>query len=182
MSLPPFESRQRWQYPSSVGISIRLPQLGDNADELRVMGHAGWLSGHGHLFSAEENARVIASTTNDIFRTSWVVPPPATMYIAVDGPRIVGAIELREAVDGYGLIEPINVSPEYQRRGIGDQLWTMAAMWSKWRGDKGLRVWALDGNDKAMNFYKKIGCGVVGTGWLALGTHVEPATAFQYDH
>jgi GNAT superfamily N-acetyltransferase len=82
------------------------------------------------------------------------VVPTAMMYMAVDGPRIVGAIELRGAVDGYGLNEPINVSPEYQRQRIGEQLWTMAAVWSKRRGDKGLRVWALDGNDKAMNFYK----------------------------
>jgi ribosomal protein S18 acetylase RimI-like enzyme len=168
-----------------VDITIRPWLFGDSIEELLAMGHAAWFSGHGHLFSDEENALVMASTTNDIFETSWVVPPTGLLWLAVDGRKIVGAIQLRpQQPEGeFGLIEPINVSPEYQHQGIGKKLWTMAAVLSKGRGEKGLRVWALDGNEKAIGFYADTIRGrVVDTGWLKLGTHVEPATGFQFEH
>jgi len=173
----------RVEYGYAVPVIVRQPQPGDSREEVLAMGHAAWLSGHGHLFSPDENALVMASNTNDIFQTSWIVPPQGLTWLAVDGPKIVGAVDLRPVLReaDYGLVEPMNVLPEYQRQGVGKSLWIVVAAWSKHRGEKGLRVWALNGNDKAMSFYKKIGCRVVDEGELRLGAHAEPATGFQYE-
>jgi len=104
--------------------------------------------------------------------------------LAVDGPRIVGAITLHRHTTPatYGVVEPMNVHPDYQRQGVGTQLWTAIAAQAKRLGDRGILVWALDGNEIAINFYsKKLGLKIVGTGEWWLLDHQEPATGFQVD-
>jgi GNAT superfamily N-acetyltransferase len=106
------------------------------------------------------------------------------MMLAVDGPRIVGAMTLhRHTTAGmYSVVEPMNVHPDYQRHGVGTQLWTAMAAQAKRVGDRGMQVWALDGNAIAVNFYtKRLRLPVVGTGDWWLGNHREPATGFQLD-
>jgi GNAT superfamily N-acetyltransferase len=149
------------------------------------MSKAGFLSGHGHLFSEEEQALIRASTSSEIYRFTWSpLPPKPILALAVDGPRIVGAISVhRHDVPGeYSVIEPMNVLPDYQRHGVGRDLWTFMAAHCKQFGDKGFQVWALDNSTMAANFYKyKIGCSVIGKGTWWLRDHMEPATGFQYD-
>ncbi len=168
--------RVRWYHPL------------DSRAEIMGMGKAAWLSGHAHLYSEQERAVVMAATSNAIFRVSWHLPAYSDMALAVDdeGGRIIGAIEYRRdrsIHDEYGLVEPMNVDPDYQGRGIGKQMWEYIAGYAKAWGNRGMRVWALNGNQRALGFYaNKVGCKIVDRGgeyWLA--DHVEPATGFQYE-
>src|SRR5712691_135830 len=97
-----------------------------------AMGKAAWLSGHGHLYSEQERAVVMAATSNEIFRMSWHLPAYSDIALAVDDEagRIIGAIEYRRDLGThgeYGLVEPMNVHPDYQGRGIGKQVWDYIA-------------------------------------------------------
>ena len=152
--------------------------------ELDAMGKEAFLSGHWHLFDEEERRLLHESNSLDIFNFSWTVPPIIQIGIAVDDVRLVGAIGLhREYMPGsYSLIEPMNVHPDYQRKGLGTRLWNLAADFCEQAGDKGLKVWALDGNEMAMSFYRdKLNLSVIGKGHWWLIDHMLPATGFQLD-
>ncbi len=76
----------------------------------------------------------------------------------------------------------MNIHPDYQRQGVGTDLWAFVAAESKGVGVTGLQVWALDGNPVAMNFYQNhLHLRVIGKGEWWLLDHMEPATGFQYD-
>jgi GNAT superfamily N-acetyltransferase len=76
----------------------------------------------------------------------------------------------------------MNVHPDYQRQGVGTDLWIAMAAQSKRLGDRGMQVWALDGNEMAIDFYsKKLRLEIIGTGDWWLLDHREPATGFQLD-
>jgi len=169
-------------------VSIRWPTPEDhNAEanaQLMAMAKTAFLSTHGHLFSQEEQALIRESTSIANYRFSWTLPPKLLIALAANGPQIVGAISLhRHNTPGeYGVIEPMNVHPDYQRQGVGTDLWTFIASQSKRFGDRGLQVWALDRNEVAMNFYQnKIRLRVIGKGEWWLRDHMEPATGFQLD-
>jgi len=142
------------------------------------MAKSAFLSGHGHLFSEDEKALILATDRDNIYRFSWQPLPIARMMmLAVDGPKIVGAITVHRhpTASMYGVVEPMNVHPDYQRQGVGTQLWTAIAAQAKRLGDRGMQVWALDGNAIAVNFYsKRLRLRVVGTGEWWLGDHREP--------
>lgn len=157
----------------------------DSRDTIMAVQAAGFLSGHGHLLSEAERALFADPTIPPKFTFSWEpLPPFRLIALAVEGPRIVGTLSLhRESSGGsYAVVEPMAVLPEFQSRGIGRELWVIAAAHCKHSGDKGMRVWALDRNTRAIDFYmNKIGCYKIGTGQWTLGQHQEPATGFQFD-
>jgi GNAT superfamily N-acetyltransferase len=104
------------------------------------------------------------------------------LALAVEGHRRVGAITLhRHPVRGkYGLIEPMNIHPDYQGQGVGRRMWEFVASRSRELGDRGLQVWALDRCDIAIHFYRDtLGLPVIGPGEWWLRDHREPATGFQ---
>jgi len=155
----------------------------ESAQQLRNLAWHGWLSGHRQLFSNAEIEEIQSAFPRSILEFSWLVPATGVIFVALLGPDPVGAINLRpEPGDGqHALVEPMSVVDEHQRQGIGTKLWEFAEQFSRQRGDRGMQVWAMDGNQKAMDFYPKMGCRAVTSGWVRLLKHVEPATGFQKD-
>jgi GNAT superfamily N-acetyltransferase len=152
--------------------------------QLNALGKSAWLSGHAHLFTDEEIAFVKAAIGDEAFHPSWEILSVAITVVAHDRPHFVGSSSLRAVVrpGDYGLVEPMMVLPDRQRRGIGQELWKAMVLWTKMHRYQGLRAWALDGNKIAMNFYRDaIGCREVDKGTFRIATNVQPATGFQYD-
>ena len=113
--------------------------------ELMAVAAEAFLSSHGHMLSEEEKAWIRKGTTREDYRFNWEpLPPQVLVALAVDSQRRVGAIALhRHPRPGdYGVIEPMNIHPDYQRRGIGSRLWKFMAARSKELGDRGMQVWA----------------------------------------
>jgi GNAT superfamily N-acetyltransferase len=164
-------------------LVVRPTSPFDNGQQIRALAWLGWLSGHRHLFTQAEIDEIQSAFPHSILEFSWPLPPTGVIFVAVLGTEYVGAINLRpEPSDGtYALIEPMSVNEDHQRHGVGTKLWQFAEDVSRRRGDRGLQVWAMNGNPKAMAFYPKVGCRAVATGWVRLGLHVEPATGFHKD-
>jgi len=169
-----------------VAVDVRPKQAGDSDWEILAVGKAAWLSGHKPLLTAEEYALVLAATSNDVLHSSWLTNKPKSEFtvLAVDGARIVGLGQLctKTEANDYGLVEPMDVLPQYQGQHLGTRIWNELKTYSQQRGDKGLQVWALDDNDAAIAFYKGMGCTAVAKGefWIDSFPH-KPATGFQVD-
>jgi ribosomal protein S18 acetylase RimI-like enzyme len=79
----------------------------------------------------------------------------------------------------------MNVDPEYRGRGVGSCLWGYTVEHAQTMGTriKGLHVWAMDGNQQAIRFYRSRPDVVeVGTGnwWIGRNPKREfPATGFE---
>jgi GNAT superfamily N-acetyltransferase len=93
---------------------------------------------------------------------------------------IVGMADLTELRDHWMLVEPMYVRPDYQRSGIGTKLWTRCLKAAAHRKAPGVRVWALEKNQLANNFYVKQGCKPKHNGQLCVGEHCEPAIGYEF--
>ena len=166
-----------------VQATVRWARPGE-AEALRSLVHSAWLLGHGHLFGPAELDLLKTTDIPQPFTTSWSVPDSGVIFVADADGASVGVLNLRpNPSDGsYGLVEPLMVSPTYNRRGVGTNLWNACANFSEQRGDRGLTVWALNGNPIANNFYLKMGGRPGDTGSFKLGRHVEPATQYLFHH
>jgi len=154
---------------------------------IRAVTIPAWISGHENIFTEEEIERVKAMKENELFVTSWPIPKTARTFVAAAGGNLIGVAQMRPQVPTahgeYALVEPMMVLPGQQRKGTGQSLWAVMAAASKQRGDKGMTVWALDRNPKAMNFYgTKLRLRTVGKGEFRLGDRIEATTEFRYDH
>jgi ribosomal protein S18 acetylase RimI-like enzyme len=80
--------------------------------------------------------------------------PNEKYVIAKDGDRVVGMCYalIRE---NKNQLEALYLLPEYQRKGIGTQLWD--AVLPFFDKTKDIYVEVADYNEKAINFYKKLG-------------------------
>ncbi len=62
-----------------------------------------------------------------------------------------------EDLPDYYELTAIHVEPAFKNSGIGSQLISKAEQIAKEKGFKNLMLWVLDGNIRAINFYKKHG-------------------------
>jgi ribosomal protein S18 acetylase RimI-like enzyme len=104
------------------------------------------------------------------------LPAGAAIFVATgDDGRIVGfaqageyeAGEYEDSADGAGQVYAIYVDPQHWRTGAGRALMAAALTHLTAAGPRPVRLWALDGNERARRFYER--CGFVADG--ARGTH-----------
>ena len=165
-------------------VFIRLMTPFDDGARIEAVIKAAWRSGHGHLFTKEEIAQVMAAGPQEnIFTVTWTVPTTGVVFLAFDGTTMIGVANLRPnpGTRGPALVEPMSVLPGRQRQGIGEALWRYLEAYSRNRGDTELDVYALDRNPMASAFYRKMGGRIVGTAELRLGDHIEPANRFLFE-
>jgi ribosomal protein S18 acetylase RimI-like enzyme len=106
-------------------------------------------------------------------------PPPETVLCA-EGPRGVVAYCGGCNAGGVGHVSTLYVLASAQGMGLGRRLLVSMARVLSGRGGASLRLWVLDGNDRARAFYEHLGAqkgeGRPVTGWG--GRHQE--TAFDW--
>lgn len=76
------------------------------------------------------------------------------IFLAKDGSNVVGDCSVLDNGETYQL-KGMYVLPEYQRRGIGQMFWKYAQDFLTDKKD--IIVWVASYNEKAINFYQKLG-------------------------
>ncbi|HEX6685451.1 MAG TPA: GNAT family N-acetyltransferase [Candidatus Limnocylindrales bacterium] len=82
------------------------------------------------------------------------------MLVAEEGGRIVGFIFVvpgEYGEPGVGDVDALHVDPEHQGAGIGTQLLRAGLEFLAGQGFSKYVLWVLDGNERAMRFYRKHG-------------------------
>lgn len=98
------------------------------------------------------------------------LPPGAQCFVAIDPTgQTVGFVQVGdyEEGDGSGQVYAIYVAPEHWSTGAGRALMAAALDFLTAGGPRPVRLWALDGNERARRFYER--CGFVADG--AVGSH-----------
>jgi GNAT superfamily N-acetyltransferase len=93
------------------------------------------------------------------------LPPKAAVYVATDPTgQVVGFAQVGEYEDGdgSGQVYAIYVDPEHWSTGAGRALMAAALDYLTASGPRPVRLWALDGNERARRFYER--CGFVADG------------------
>jgi ribosomal protein S18 acetylase RimI-like enzyme len=101
------------------------------------------------------------------FPTSWLTIDAARELVAratvlrliedTASARIVGFLQLRDAVDGAGYVSDVAVHPEYQRRGLGEGAMRWALAWFRERGLGRAQLTVNTDNAPAIALYRKLG-------------------------
>lgn len=103
----------------------------------------------------------VADIPRDELLNTWgaaIESPPSRehrMFVATDGPRVVGFAALGSA----GEIIALEVAPEHRRQGHGSRLLAACVDTLRIQGGKNLRAWALDGDDARVAFLTQAGLG-----------------------
>jgi GNAT superfamily N-acetyltransferase len=167
-------------------IVVRWSGEGDTGRAIDAVQWAGFVDGHSGVFSNEELEVVRQNKPGHGWDFTWrsILPGNQLTAVAVEGAQIVGAITVwRPSVqEGYSIVEPMNVLRRYRRQGIGSRVWRFIESHSTERRDRGLRVWAINGNQGAIQFYgSTLKLQPVGVGTFWIGEHRESATEFRHD-
>jgi GNAT superfamily N-acetyltransferase len=99
------------------------------------------------------------------------LPPRVAVFVAIDPTgRTVGFAQVGdyEGSDGAGQVYAIYVDPEHWGTGAGRALMAAALDFLTADGPRPVRLWALDGNERARRFYER--CGFIADG--ATGSHL----------
>jgi len=163
-------------------IAIRAARAGDEDGIARVH-DSSWREAYRGIIPGRALERMIARRG------------PAWWGAAIRrGSRLL-VLEFSEAIAGYasygrnrvpalgygGEIFELYLAPEYQGAGFGRRLFDSARKDLIARGCRGFVVWALADNDRAMNFYRRLGGRVVHRATEAFDEEMRARVAFGFD-
>lgn len=142
-------------------IQIVVPTVEDAAGSIEVQ-YKAWLSTY-----PNEKAGVTVDDIKDRYKNAFdgerlekrkkvILNPEANekFIIAKDGNRVVGMC-YGDVQGDKNQLRAIYILPEYQDQGIGTMLWN--EMKTFFDANKDTYVEVVDYNEKAINFYKKLG-------------------------
>jgi ribosomal protein S18 acetylase RimI-like enzyme len=171
-------------------MNIRQPTPADIPDLARI--HvAGWQAAYGGLVGQDYlDSQNCAEYEGNW--TRWLESPDFSALIAHDGDgKAAGFVSfgrLRTPPPGMSPIRPLYAAeiyalyilPEYWRAGLGRQLLAAAAENLKERKLRSLCLWVLEGNTRAVAFYKALGGQKCGTKRVEIGGKTLPEAAFGW--
>jgi GNAT superfamily N-acetyltransferase len=137
-----------------------------------------------HIYTEQEMLRYEKRGELD---PSWDQGEEKHRFVAVLDFHVVGLADQTQLPVGWRLVEPMHVLPQFWGCGIGKKLWQTCADTAARAGAPGLRVWSLDKNEQANQFYLGRGCKPFDHGTLTLiahpdrgiVAHVENATGYE---
>ena len=91
------------------------------------------------------------------------------MLVAVVGDQVIGYANCGVNQENSGELFAIYVLPEWQRRGVGQELWQRAIEHLRSRGLQEMVVWVLAANEPARRFYEQQGAVPLGTRAFSVG-------------
>jgi ribosomal protein S18 acetylase RimI-like enzyme len=148
------------------------PEQPDDTQSLRTeICRQCWLASYVHLLGVDVIDLVFDGMQP--LTGSWLTRRTKLLgrsYAEVDGVT-VGFVEVGELTrPRSGEVVALYVLPEFQRRGLGRQLWDEGCRLLAASGHQTVEVWAVSDAD-ALEFYKAIGCEAVSTGFMGVGDH-----------
>jgi len=163
-------------------ISIRTARHGDEVQIARVH-DAAWRDAYQGVIPGRELERMIARRGPVWWRQA-----------IVGGTRLM-VLDFSETVAGYasygrnrmpalaysGEIFELYLAPEYQGAGLGRRMFDAARSDLAAHGYLSFVVWALAGNDRALEFYRRLGGRVVRRAPERFGAETRERVAFGFD-
>jgi GNAT superfamily N-acetyltransferase len=163
------------------------PAVVDDADAIALVNIRSWQAAYRGFMPGEllDSLDVAARARQERERLGQL-PPGAAVFVALDPTgQIVGYTQIGEydEHDGSGQVYAIYVHPEHWSTGAGRALMAAALDFLTADGPRPVRLWALDGNERARRFYER--CGFVADGvtgsHLARGEVELPTIRFTRD-
>lgn len=142
----------------TIVAEVRYAETGDAA-ELSAVHDAAWQSTYGGLIPYKALGRMI-ERRNPAWWERAVRNRSAILVVEFDGVT-AGYATLGQNRTGAlaveGEIYELYIRPEFQGAGFGRLLFEAARALLSARGLRGLAVWALEDNTRALDFYKALG-------------------------
>ncbi|QGN32045.1 GNAT family N-acetyltransferase [Microlunatus sp. Gsoil 973] len=144
-----------------MDLMIRVAVVED-AEGIGAAHVAAWLGAYPGLIPDDHLARLDPVARGRAWRTSIEAgTSDATTLVARVGDRVAGFVSYgpsREEVDdGWGELWAINLHPDRWRQGIGTALVHAAEAGLRGLGYDYGYLWVLDGNQRAIDFYRRVG-------------------------
>ena len=163
-------------------ISIRTARLGDEAGIARVH-DAAWRDAYQGVIPGRELERMIQRRG------------PAWWRQAILGGTRLMVLDFADNVAGYasygrnrmpalafsGEIFELYIAPEYQGAGLGRRMFEAARGDLAAHGYLSFVVWALAGNERALDFYRRLGGAIVRRAPERFGVETRERVAFGFD-
>lgn len=169
---------------------ILRPAIATDCESLARIHIAGWQGAYGGLVDQAFLDSLSITQRTENWRT-WLADANTHVVIAEDksGPAgFVSVGPLRTPPPGMSMIRPLYTAeiyalylmPDQMRKGLGTQLMAAAAAEMKARKHKSLCLWVLEGNKRAIAFYKARGGQKCGTKQVDIGGKMLPEAAFGW--
>jgi RimJ/RimL family protein N-acetyltransferase len=147
------------------------PAVVDDADAIALVHARSWQAAYRGFMPDEllDSLDVAARARRERERLERL-PPGVAVFVAIDPTgQTVGFAQVGdyEDGDGSGQVYAIYVDPEHWGTGAGRALMAAALDFLTADRPRPVRLWALDGNERARRFYER--CGFVADG--ATGSH-----------
>ena len=171
-----------------MSFTIRTADAGD-AGALAAIHIAGWQAAYGGLVDQAFLDALSVEERAANWRT-WLADGTAHVLIAENPAREAAGFAsfgpLRTPPPGMSQIRPLYTAeiyalylmPDIWRQGLGSQLMAAAAEKLRENRHKSLCLWVLEGNRRAIAFYKKRGGQKCGTKQADIGGRLLPECAF----
>lgn len=166
------------------------PATAADAESLARIHVAGWQESYGGLVDQAFLDSLDVARRTENWR-GWLADGSTHVILAENehGPAgFVSAGPLRTPPPGMSMIRPLYTAeiyalylmPDQIRKGLGTQLMAAAATEMKARKHKSLCLWVLEGNKRAIAFYKARGGQKCGTKTVDIGGKMLPEAAFGW--
>lgn len=166
----------------TLAAEIRLAEPHDAA-ALSAVHATSWRGAYGGLIPHGSLEKMIGRRNDDWWATS--IRSGAAILVAEFSGAPIGYATLgrnrTEALRADGEIYELYLRPEYQGLGFGKRLFEAAAALLRERGLKGLVVWALAENDRAIEFYGRLGGRDIAEGSECFDTRKVAKIAFLWN-
>lgn len=163
-------------------ISIRTARRGDEA-EIAEVHDAAWRDAYRGLIPGRELERMIQRRG------------PTWWRQAINGGTRLMVLDFSDHIAGYasygrnrmpalsygGEIFELYLAPEYQGAGLGKRMFEAARADMAAHGYISFVVWALAGNDRAVQFYQRLGGAVVRRAPERFGGETRERVAFGFE-
>lgn len=143
--------------------------VASDADDMGRVHVSSWRAGYRGLMPDGVLDRLDPVARADWHRQNLDPLPAGTQaFVAEVNGRVVGFIRVGEERDGDSAeVYAIYVDPAHWGTGAGRALLDAGVTWLTGDGPRPVRLWTLDGNERARRFYER--CGFVADG--ATGSH-----------
>lgn len=178
------------QQPQKNSINIR-PATKEDAEDLALIHVEGWRASYDGLVPAE----FLAGLDRDHYEKNWRewLETGTTEALIAHDPDgnpagFVSFGKLRTPIPGMSPIRPlyaaeiyaIYILPAYWRAGLGRRLLGEATEALREKRQKSLCLWVMEGNKRAVSFYKALGGQRVGSKKVEIGGRTLTEIAFGW--
>ncbi|MBV8963806.1 MAG: GNAT family N-acetyltransferase [Hyphomicrobiales bacterium] len=167
---------------TQTAITIRPAEIGD-ARGIESVHDAAWREAYRGIIPGVELERMVARRGASWWRSA--IRRGARINVLDHQDRIAGYASygrnrspwLTQEAEIYELY----LAPEFQGFGLGVRLFRATQVNARSAGLKGVAVWALSGNERALVFYTRLGGKVLKRSTGRFGKSIYESTAFGWD-